>query len=238
MCIIYEPDDGGYETVAEKWGQGTSPLRGLGWNPRVFAKIAGIELEKIMMKKIMKKITKKIILFLIFSFVFFTVPDAEAHRSKAWEKRLNERTATLWIDAQTLGDDIVLNARGELNVTRVERGLTQYLSTDRDVEEWLVNALNYYSSNRKDTRGKVKGRDVFVLNYRAVKFWNFDPAKLVIGEYSISPQDVLTKKEYWENELSPGQTGTVAVAAPPLKPGQKVELRYEDARATLEVPQK
>jgi hypothetical protein len=192
-------------------------------------------LEKIMLEKIM---LKKIMLFLIFSFVFFTVPDAEAHSSKAWGKLLSERTATLWVDAQMLGEDIVLNARGELNVTWVERRLTQYLDADRNVEEWLVNGLGYYSSNRKETRAKVKGRDVFVLNYKAVKFWNFDPAKLVIGEYSVSPEDVLTRKEYWESELSPGGRGTVAVAAPPLKPGQKVELRYEDARATLEVPKK
>ena len=191
-----------------------------------------LKFENLKLKK------KRFILFVIFSVIFFTAPDAEAHSSKAWEKRLNDRTATLWIDAQTLGDDIVLNARGELNVTRVERGLTQYLNADRDVEEWLVNGLNYYSSNRQDTRAKVKKRDVFVLNYRAVKFWNFDPAKLVIGEYSVSPEDVLTRKEYWESALSPGDRGTVAIAAPSLKPGQKVELRYEDARAVLEGPKK
>jgi hypothetical protein len=180
------------------------------------------------------------LLFLIFSIAVSMVTscaDAEAHSSKAWQKRLNERTVTLWVDAQMLGD-IVLNARGELNVTRVERGLTSHLNTDRDVEEWLINGLNYYSSNREDTRAKVKGRDVFVLNYRAVKFWNFDPAKLVIGEYSVSHGDVLTKKEYWESELSPGDTGIVAVSAPSLKPGQKIELRYEDAHATLDVPKK
>jgi hypothetical protein len=190
------------------------------------------------MKNIWEKRKNRLALLLVFSFIFFMAPRAEAYRSKEWDKRLNERTATLWIDAQMLGEDIVLNARGELNVTRVERGLTQYLSTDRDVDEWLINGLNYYSSNRKDIRAKVKGRDVFVLNYRAVKFWNFDPAKLVIGQYAVSPEDVLTRKEYWESALSPGNRGTVVVAAPPLKPGQKVELRYEDAQVTLEVPRR
>jgi hypothetical protein len=163
---------------------------------------------------------------------------AEAHSSKAWEKRLSDRTATLWIDAQKLGNDIVLNVRGKLNVTRVERGLTHALNADRDVEEWLVNALNHYSSNRQDTRAKVKGRDVFVLRYRAIKFWNFDPSKLVIGEYSVTPEDILTREEYWKRELSPGDTGAVSIAAPSLKPGQKVELRYEDAQGTLEIPKK
>jgi hypothetical protein len=177
------------------------------------------------------------VLFLLIFLIALCV-SAEAHSSKAWENRLNARTATLWIDAQTLGDNVVLNARGELNVTRIERGLLRHLDTDRDVEEWLLDGLGYYSSNRKDRRAKVKGRDVFVLNYRAVKFWNFDPTKLVIGDYSIVPEDILTKEEYWESELSPGYSGTVSVAAPALKPGQKIELRYEDARATLEVPVK
>jgi hypothetical protein len=176
-------------------------------------------------------------MFLVIPLAVFCAK-AEAHSSKAWENRLNARTATLWIDAQTLGDDIVLNARGELNVTRVERGLLLRLDTDRDVEEWLLDGLGYYSSRRKDTRAKVKGRDVFVLNYRAVKHWNFDPTKLVIDGHSIAPEDILTKKEYWESELAPGYKGTVAVAAPSLKPGQKIELRYEDASATLEIPAK
>ena len=41
---------------------------------------------------------------------------AWAHTSKAWQKTLDARTVRIWIDAQFL-DDIVLNARAELNVT-------------------------------------------------------------------------------------------------------------------------
>ena len=177
-------------------------------------------------------------LVLIASIFFLLAEPSDAHSSKAWKERLNARTATLWVDSQKLGDDIVLNARGELNVTWVERGLLRQLNADRDVDEWLVLALAHYSSHRKDTRAKVKGRDVFVLNYRAVKTWNFDPTKLVIGGYSVVSEDILTKKEYWETNLSPGYVGTLALAAPSLEPGGKVELRYEDARATLEVPRR
>jgi hypothetical protein len=171
--------------------------------------------------------------------IFASAPGAEAHSSAEWKERLNARTATLWIEGQPLGDGIVLNARGELNVTWVGRDLTRRLEQDRDVEEWLVSALSYYFSSRKDTRAKVKGRDVFVLNYRAAKYWDFDPTKLVLDGYALTADDILTRQEYGQGgERPPGYMGTVAVAAPSLKPGQKIELRYEDAQAVFEAPRK
>ena len=161
---------------------------------------------------------------------------AEAYSSRAWRERLSERTTTLWIEGQYLGDGIVLNARGELNVTWLERGLSNVLSDDGDVDDWVLDSLNYYFSNRRETRAKVSGRDVFALNYRAIKNWSFDPTKLTVNGYTITPDDILTRRIYWESELAAGSVGTVAVAAPSLKPGQTVELLYEDAAGEFEVP--
>lgn len=164
---------------------------------------------------------------------------AWAHNSKAWQERLDARTATLWIEGQDIGDGIVLNSRGELNVTWIERGLVRYLNRDRDVEEWVFDSLNYYSSNRKDTQAKVKGRDVLVLRFRAVKYWNFSPTKLVVGDYSVTSDDILTKREYWDQgELTPGHVGIVAVCVPSFKAGQKIDLSYEDSLTVFEVPAK
>lgn len=167
----------------------------------------------------------------------FCTAAAEAHNSKAWQDRIDARTATIWVEAQSLGDGIVLNARGQLDITWIERDLIQVLEKDRDVDEWVVTNLSWYSSSRKDTQAKVKGRDVLVLSYRAVKYWNFDPALLVVNGRAITSDDILTKPEYWDmGELSPGSTGIVAVAVPRLKPKQKVEIQYGDDRTTLEIP--
>ena len=164
---------------------------------------------------------------------------AEAHNSKEWQVRLDARTVTLWVEGQPLGDGIVLNSRGELNATWLERGLIHALDKDRDVDEWVVTNLSWYGSNRKDTRARIKGRDVLVLNYRAVKYWTFDPTRLTVDGRAIASDDILTKAEYRDlEELSPGMTGSVAVAIPALKPGQTVEIRYDDAIATLKVPGK
>lgn len=163
---------------------------------------------------------------------------AEAHNSEAWQRGIAARTATIWVEGQPLGDGIVLNSRGELNITWLERGLVQVLEKDRDVDEWVVTNLSWYSSNRKETQAKVKGRDVLVLNYRAVKYWKFDPSLLIVNGHAVASDDILTKSEYWDDgeELSPGSTGTVAIAISSLKPKQKVEIRYGDDRATLEIP--
>jgi hypothetical protein len=163
---------------------------------------------------------------------------AAAHSSKEWQKLLDARTATLWIEGQDIGG-VILNARAELNVTWAERGLLRRLENDKDVEEWLTEGLNYYYSSRKETRAKLKKRDIFVLRYRSIKYWDFDPAKLVIGGYAITKDDILTRKEYWESgELPPGVTGFLTVCAPALKPGQTIELRYEDTSAAFAAPSK
>ncbi|MDR2528473.1 MAG: hypothetical protein LBD04_05595 [Synergistaceae bacterium] len=163
---------------------------------------------------------------------------AAARGSKEWEERLNARTATLWVEGQKLGEELVLNSRGLLQVTWLERGLTRRLDEDRDVEEWLLRNLSYYSSNRKDTQAKLKGRDVFLLRYKASKRWNFDPCQVTIGGYRVTSGDVLTKKEYWKSELVPGKQSAVAVVAPSLQPGQKVEIRYGDDLTEFEAPRK
>lgn len=162
---------------------------------------------------------------------------AEAHNSKAWQARIDARTATLWVEGQPLGDGIILNARAELSATWLERGLVHELDRDRDVDEWVVTNLSWYSSSRKENQAKIKGRDVLVLNFRAVKYWTFDPARLTVDGKAVTPDDILTKAEYRNMEdLSPGMMGSVAVAISPLKPGRTVEFRYDDALATLKVP--
>ena len=181
----------------------------------------------------------RIVLFfltLLSALLFVSDDRAHARNSRAWEERLAARTATLWIEGQPLGDGIILNSRGELSVTWLESGLSRFLSDENEVDEWVLNGLNYYFSRSRETRAKLRGRDVFVLNYRAIKNWSFDPAKLMINGYAVTPDDILTGRGYWESELTPGDTGTVEVAAPSLRPGQTVELRYEDTEAELEIP--
>ncbi|MDR1731458.1 MAG: hypothetical protein LBR61_05130 [Synergistaceae bacterium] len=175
------------------------------------------------------------VLSLLF-FAVFSVPGAEAHNSKAWQKRLAAHTATLWIEGQSLGD-VILYSRAQLDVTWLPRSFAREADRDSDVDEWVLENLSYYFSRFKDRRAKVKGRDILVLNYRALKTWTFDPTKLIVNGYQVTKEDILTKEEYQDlEELPPEGEGSLAVCVPALKNGRDLELQYDDATATLRAP--
>ena len=161
---------------------------------------------------------------------------AWAHTSKAWQKTLDARTVRVWIDAQFL-DDIVLNARAELNVTWLPQALQRRLDKDRDVPEWVIQGLGFYFSSDKETRQRMKGRDVLALNYRAVKNWDFDPTQLSVGGYRAASEDLLGHRDLRViGELPPGTEGTLFLSVPALKPGSSVEIVMGLERAELQVP--
>ena len=156
---------------------------------------------------------------------------AWGHASGEWKKTLEARTARLWIDAQLL-DDIVLNARAELNVTWLPRTLRRRLERDRDVHEWVVTGLSCYYPADREAERRMKGRDVLALNYRAVKNWDFDPTQLTVGGYRVTPEDLLRVT----GELPPGTEGTLFLCVPAIKPGSRVEIAMGPDRAVLEAP--
>lgn len=163
---------------------------------------------------------------------------AWGYGSREWKKALEARTVRLWIDAQFL-DDIVLNARAELAVTWLPQSLQRRLNKDRDVPEWVITGLGFYSSSNKETRQRMKGRDILALNYRAVKNWDFDPTQLIVGGYRVLPEDLLGHRDLRvTGELPPGTTGTLFLSIPALKPKSKVEIVMGPDRITLEVPAK
>ncbi len=163
---------------------------------------------------------------------------AFAHASRDWKNRLDAHTAKLWVDAQFLGD-IVLNARAEMDIVWLPKSLLRVLEQDNDVYEWVSKALSYHYANKKDGRPDVKGRDIFVLNYRVRKVWNFDPADIVINGYKIKPEDIFTDKSLRvAGELANGDEGSLAVCVPALKPGSVVEISLGTDKINFEVPKK
>jgi len=190
-------------------------------------------MEKIKIRKNFYRLA----LFLIFlSSLFFALETrraAEARFSRAWSEIISERTVTLWIEGELLGDSIVLNSRGELNVTWLERGLINTLDNDNNVEEWVINGIGHYFSSDRNTRSRMRNHDVLVLNYRARKRWTFDPTNLTVNGHAITQGDILTRNIHRESDLLPGDTGTLEVAVPSLRSGQTVVLQFEDAEARL-----
>lgn len=186
----------------------------------------------------MTRLKFTLILFLVSLFVSAASSVTYAHNSKAWQERLGRHTAKLWIEGQDIGG-IILNARAELNITWLPRSTGRYLDKDRDVDEWVIQSLSYYSSRRPVVQSQLKKRDILVLNYRAIKNWTIDPTQFSINGRFVSPDEILTPKTEWEGtSLEPGSTGRIVLAVPPLKAGQKIEFRYGETTAQFEVPQK
>lgn len=83
----------------------------------------------------------------------------------------------------------------------------------------------------------MKGRDILALNYRAVKNWDFDPTRLTVGGYRVTPEDLLGHRDLRvTGELPPGTEGTLFLCVPALKPGSRVEITMGPDRAVLEAP--
>ncbi|GHT01247.1 hypothetical protein AGMMS50276_28850 [Synergistales bacterium] len=151
---------------------------------------------------------------------------ALAHSSAEWKARISENTVTIWVEGQDIGG-IILNARAEINVTRLDRKMMDFLDRDKDVDEWVTDGLNYYYSNRKDIASRVKKKELFVVRCRANKFFEFEPGKLVINGHSLQKEDVLTNDIYWEKELAPDGEFAITVVAPPTARGQKFKVSYD-----------
>ncbi|NLL36985.1 MAG: hypothetical protein GX256_05630 [Fretibacterium sp.] len=178
----------------------------------------------------MKDKAKCIPLLLLFILSLFLAGPVWAHASKSWRALLDSHTAKMWVDAQVLGD-LVLNARAEMDVTWLPSSLRKKLEKDRDVYDWVSNSLGYYFDSHSKSKGRLKGHDVFVLRYRAVKNWTFDPTQLVIGGHQVTSEDILTDKAFHViGDLPTGTTGILALRAPSLKPGSRINISLgEDA---------
>ena len=183
----------------------------------------------------MRKNAINLTIVLLFCGILLQTP-AWGHASKGWKKALDDRTVQVWIDAQRL-DDIVLNARAELNVTWLPQSLRKRLDRDRDVHDWVEKGLSFYYSANEETRRRMKGRDILALNYRAVKNWTFDPTRLTVGGYAVTSEDLLGHRDLRiTGDLAPGTAGTLYLCVPALKPKSKVEIVLEGDGATFEVP--
>ncbi|MBQ9564769.1 MAG: hypothetical protein IJU98_04200 [Synergistaceae bacterium] len=159
--------------------------------------------------------------------------------SPDWRKALDARTALIWVDGQVLGT-MVLNARASLFVTWLPRSLLDRLYQDREVDEWVVKGVSFYSSLDEKTRAKMKGRDILALNYSTRKSWTFDPTELVIGDYRVSPDDILGNPALRgpTGDLSSGVEGTLFICVPSLKPGRSVRIAIGPDSVTLELPKR
>lgn len=134
-----------------------------------------------------------------------------------------DRVACIWIEGEMLGD-MILGAKGQLTFVCMDSKACRWAAGNRgSIPEWLSWNLQHRTAAEKEKKA------LFLLRYKAIKNWNFDPKEIKIGGYSLKEEDLVTRNELRvTGDLPPDTKGTLALLVPPeyLKPGSTIALSY------------
>lgn len=145
---------------------------------------------------------------------------------------LDERRTVVWVEGERLGD-MVIGARGVLQIIYVDKALSEALTLDFSVSEWAKQMAQYYGSDA------ARGKALFIAHVETYKPWNFDPAQIFVGGYHVTAGDVPSSSMTNPfGELGSKQTGYFAFVVPSkeLKKGKEIAIGYGDDSALWTVP--
>jgi len=144
------------------------------------------------------------------------------------EDLIKERTATMYLEGQKLGD-LILGARARLDFLFVDDSLLRAARTSGMTPDWLKWHLGHFGDPQ------IRGKDLFVLRYEAYKPWDFDPFKIVVNGKNLTEEDILTKLiRISTGSLSPNTVDSLAFAVPKAKDGV-YNITYESDRIEIDV---
>lgn len=171
-------------------------------------------------------------LFLLSLFVL--AGDAGAAQPKNLDQLLEERSSNVWIDGQVLGD-LVLGAKARLTFIYVDAALSSAARTTEGSPEWLTWHSRHLGE--KDLKGKA----LFILRFETFTPWELLPGNLFVGTYRVTPEDVLSMKEFTPTgDLPSGFKGTLPFVVPRsvIKAGTEMQVGYDQEAAKWKVPGK
>lgn len=137
----------------------------------------------------------------------------------SFRELLEARTATCWVEGQVLGD-MVIGARARLSFVLVDATLAKSLSGNPEAPDWLVWHGQHYGA---------KGKTLFVIRFKALKPWNFEPTSLYVGDHQVEKEDIRTRVHFLpQGDLPSGTEATLAVLVPTkaLPSGGPIPLGY------------
>jgi len=144
------------------------------------------------------------------------------------EDLIKERTTTMYLEGQKLGD-LILGARARLDFLFVDDSLLRAARTSGMTPDWLKWHLGHFGDPQ------IRGKDLFVLRYEAYKPWDFDPFKIVVNGKNLTEEDILTKLiRISTGSLSPNTVDSLAFAVPKAKDGV-YNITYESDRIEIDV---
>ena len=198
------------------------------------------------------KTLRLIVLFLVFCLTLFSVKAADAEdMSNNWRNLLEKRSSLIFTESIDLGG-LRIGGRGKIMFVWIDRSLIGAFEKDKDVDDTIVNGLDYYYSNKKEVSRLLKNRDVFLLSYHAIKRWDFKIEEIVINGYRLTIDDILTPPHHrFLGEIVPLKMREriaeededmddylLYVAVPSMPRSGKVKLSYGDDTIEWEIPRR
>ncbi len=175
---------------------------------------------------------KKMLMFCALAFLCFT----GAARADEAGTLLSERTTTVWIEGEQLGD-MIIGARALMEFIYVDAALSRVaVENGPDVPEWLTWHAKHFGT--RETRKKA----LLIVRFEARKRWTFEPMQIRVNGRSLEEADILSKKDFIPTgELPPGSSGSFAICIPASKLDDgkgRMQVRYGEYEASLTLPGK
>ncbi len=145
---------------------------------------------------------------------------------------LDARQTSVWVEGERFGE-MVIGARGVLQIIYVDKKLAEALTLDFSISDWAKQMAQYYGSDA------ARGKALFIAHVETYKPWSFNPAQLFVGGYHVTEGDVLSPSMTNPfGELGSDQTGYFAFVVPAkeLKKGKEIPIGYGDDSALWKVP--
>lgn len=193
----------------------------------------------------------KIFLFAMLICVLLTARADAVGDSSAWKKLLDDRTTVIITEALDLGG-LKVGGRGKIAFTWLNKELLKTLNADKDVSEVISNGLSFYLSAKPSIAPLMKGKDVFLLTYYAIKRWDFKVEEIKINGYRLSQNDILNDPFYRVlGEIPPikerektAETDddlddfVLHVAVPSLPKSGKIKISYGEDEVEWQIPKR
>lgn len=159
--------------------------------------------------------------------------DVNRHDAKRDAQLANERCASLWIDGRRMGE-LIVGASAKMEFQFVDKKLIHriYAAAENFPETMSWNA-SYY-----DKAAKLKC-NLVILHYKAISWWNFDPAKITVNGEPLPKKQILSSMlSVHTGQLSPNTEEVIAFGVPReiSKPGKTLTFGYEEASVELKIP--
>lgn len=177
---------------------------------------------------------KKFSRFIGFCFFVLLTSAIPAISSDSLEKAEEKRSVILWVEGKQMGD-MVVNARAQMYFCLLDSTMCSLIAKDpSEVSDDMAEAAQF-----RDRAASQKSQ-LFLLRYRALKRWDFDPTNIVINGWKVDKKHIYTNYALAAiGEIPPSIQSAIALGVPfnLFKEKKTLVFEYAGAKVEWKIPQ-